>query len=70
MKFQIGDRVVRRKDVHDRTSELLHGTVSKAIRNWKGIRGWNYPEIYSVTWDDGKVENGFLPHGLDFERNI
>ena len=64
MRFEVGDRVQRRKDVFDNESPMLHGCVVKAYSRW-GTRFGDYPELFDVRWDGVKaVEHGFLPNGI------
>lgn len=73
MKFQVGDRVIRPKDVYKRDSPIKHGTVSRRYSAPKKVYLEGdlilgpYPELYEVQWDDGSTGKGFLPHGLDRE---
>lgn len=68
-KFAIGDRVQRRVDVMSLTSGYRRGTVIARYRDYSKFHNpkLNYPELYQVEWDDGQVEKGFLPHGLQPE---
>jgi hypothetical protein len=63
VKFNKGDLVLRRADVFDERSRLMTGTVTDAYNDYASRFG-PYPELYEVTWDDGSVERGYLPHGL------
>lgn len=67
-KFNVGDRVTRRENVYDSSSNLMRGSVVRvyAIQNTKF---GPYPELYEVRWDNGSVKGGYLPHGLDKEYN-
>lgn len=67
LRFKVGDRVSREADLEIRNSPLKHGEVIRAYSKFN-TRFGDYPELYSVRWDDGTVENGFLPHGLDHDR--
>lgn len=74
IKFQYGDRVVRREDVFNPNSPLKRGTITCVYGrhfycelSGGEVMDWNYDEMYDVVWDSGKVEKGFLPHGLDAE---
>lgn len=72
-KFKAGDRVVRLRNVYDENSELMHGTVlcRYALLADTGILNLgDYHELYCVRWDDEKVDNGYLPHGLDWENSV
>jgi hypothetical protein len=64
--FQAGDRVQRHVDVYDHRSRLRHGAVV-CVYGKRSERFGIYPELYDVQWDDGRVEHGFLPHGLSRE---
>ena len=66
MKFKVGDRVTRRTDVFNPRSKLKRGMISKSYQDMSTNRGI-YTELYEVTWDDGEVQKGFLPHGLDLD---
>lgn len=70
MKFKIGDRVRREINIYDPSKGMRYGKVvqcySKPERKLSpGSTLGPYPELYEVLWDDGTVERGFLPHGLD-----
>lgn len=68
-RFKRGDRVSREIDIYDLTKGLRFGIIIKVYR--KPVKQYNsfklgpYPELYKVLWDDGKTEEGFLPHGLN-----
>jgi len=72
-KFKIGDRVTRLKDIFDKNSPLLHGSVIK-VYSMTGLRipsdgidlGF-YEQVFDVNWDSGGFGQGFLPHGLEPE---
>lgn len=71
MKFKIGDRVIRRADVYDLNSLLLHGEVvacysQKVSDLITDVELWD-EELYAVQWDGGKIQRGFFSHGLDAE---
>jgi hypothetical protein len=67
-RFKVGDRVTR--DPIDRLGSTRHGTVSKiheSYRDWMN----QYHIIYSVIWDDTKLEEtGYLEvgNGLKLEE--
>ena len=63
--WEFSDRVQRRSDVFDDSSPLKKGVIRRRYSNIN-VFG-NYPELYEVLWDSGKIEEGFLPHGLDKE---
>ena len=66
-RFQVGDRVVRRVNVYDESSRLMHGLVSRIYSDYDSQFG-SYPELYEVAWDHKPgVSSGFLRHGLDLE---
>lgn len=65
-KFRVGDLVSRPKNVYDSTSTLLHGTITRVYSDTRSRFG-PYPELYEVTWADGRAEKGFLPHGLNHD---
>lgn len=70
-KFMPGDRVTRQKDVFDKKSKLLHGTIIRVYGRKFSCRvlgSWNDGELYDVKWDEGKVQRAFFPHGLDKEN--
>lgn len=62
-KFPVGTRVFRPVDVTDPESPVLHGEVEATYR-LPGA-GWN--EVYLVRWDNGQVQEGLLPGGLQRE---
>lgn len=64
-RFNVGDRVVRHRDVYDPRSRLMHGTVTA-----RRVMGEHYPEVYDVEWDEAYKQSGagYLPHGLDPEE--
>lgn len=68
-RFAVHDRVVRPKDVF-KASPLWRGEVKRRYSETTEC-GCYYPELYSVEWDDapGKIQNGFLPHGLEPENH-
>jgi len=73
-KHSVGDRVCREKDVFKRNSGKKHGVVSRRYSEPRKVISKDvvlgpYPELYEVTWDDGTVEKGFLPHGISAEDN-
>ena len=65
MKFRIGDRVQRRIDIYGENSKMKLGTIIDAYSLTHPGLGRHYPELYQVQWDDGKVDAGFLPYGLE-----
>ena len=68
--WHVGDRVQRPMDVYKK-SPIRHGEVvlRYSITDNRGLDySQDYPELYAVRWDDGKVEKGFLRHGLMFEK--
>ena len=69
-RWQVGERVKRRRDVYDQKSPFRHGDVvlrySATYPSRPDLPAHDYPELYAVQWDDGKFERGFLRHGLDF----
>ena len=70
-KFMPGDRVTRHKDVYDRSSPIMHGTVVKVYgRKFQSLclGSWNDGELYEVKWDSGKIGHAYFPHGLDKEK--
>lgn len=72
--FEVGDRVVRPRDVFDAGSSLMHGVVvarySRPARRYgdSTVLG-PYPELFAVEWDDGRIQQDFFSHGLRKERN-
>jgi len=67
--FKVGDRVSREVNIYDKSKGVKIGIVIK--RYSKPIKKYNenlimgpYPELYKVLWDSGKIEKGFLPHGI------
>jgi len=69
MRFQINERVQRLKDVFNQRSVMQHGKIQRVYSyTSKTLAHGYYPEMYDVQWDSGKIENGFLPHGLDKEE--
>ena len=69
MEFSIGDRVVRRTDVYDQDSPLMHGKVVAAYSDFDNRFG-SYPELYDVEWDSGEIKMGYLPHGIAKEMEF
>lgn len=72
-RFKVGSRVVRRENVFDDTSPVMHGSVArvyehKATHKLPSGAYDFYPEVYTVRWDSGKEHDGFLPHGLELEE--
>jgi hypothetical protein len=65
-RFHAGDRVTRERDVYNQRSPLMHGTVTK-VYAMRGHFGY-YPEMYEVEWDHDGRRPGYLPHGLDPEK--
>jgi hypothetical protein len=65
-KFRLGALVRRRVDVYSDDSPWLHGVVTRVYQE-QGSFGY-YPELYEVTWDGGRVIDGYLPHGLDSDE--
>ena len=61
MKFDVGDRVTRPRNVYKK-SPLMHGTVSRAY----SCR-YDSEELYDVSWDRYGVPKGYLAHGLKLE---
>lgn len=77
-RFRVGDRVTRELFMDDGTwsregdacldrSPLRHGEVVRSYGEPDTGYGAN-PELYEVRWDDGTTRQGYLPHGLEFER--
>ena len=64
MKFKIGDRVTRRKDVYNQKSPLMHGVVTKVYYVYPDR---TYPALYDVKWDGEKVGEACLPRDIDRE---
>jgi len=70
-KFQVGDVVSRRQDVHNIHSPLMFGKVTRcysrpAERIGEDLILGPYPELYDVRWEGGFIDaKGYLPHGLD-----
>lgn len=65
-KFEEGDRVIRRENVYDPRSPLMHGTVVEIYESW-GLGGY-HSEVYKVRWDGStEIREGYLPHGLHLE---
>jgi hypothetical protein len=67
--FKVGDRVVRKENVYEENSRILHGTVTRCYaETYPGCRDdppRHYPELYEVKWDEKpEPEKGFLSHGL------
>jgi len=51
----------------------MHGTIinrySKPAETiQRGFRLGPYPELYTVEWDSGHIEDAYLPHGLTKEN--
>lgn len=67
--FCVGDRIVRREDVFNEDSRLMHGTVTRRYSNY------SESELYEVFWDEefrdtttrAMRDKGYLPHGLELE---
>jgi hypothetical protein len=73
---QLGSRVCRRVDVFDDNSEMRYGVVDAVYCIPQHIYGQfrdiilgPYDEVYSVLWDDGKLQYGFLSHGITAVTN-
>ena len=71
--FELGQRVVRKEDVFDPNSKLMHGTIinryskpAKTIQ--RDLILGPYPELYTVEWDSGHIDDAYLPHGLTKEN--
>lgn len=62
-RFPLGQRVERPIDVYDARSRVRQGAITARYSDYASRFG-PYLELYAVTWDDGTVERGFLPHGL------
>jgi hypothetical protein len=78
--FEVGERVCREVDIYEENGPLKYGVVLERYNekektfylppdNEPFTLG-PYPELYKVQWDDGKIENGFLPHGLTLVEPI
>jgi len=67
-KFNINDKVKRLVNIYDSLNGYKTGIIIKRYSEHKHKCGsvilGPYPELYSVLWNDGTIENGFLPHGL------
>jgi hypothetical protein len=62
--FEVGDRVERPVNVHDRRWRLKYGVVVERYSDMKARFG-PYPELYAVKWDgDGRESRGYFRHGL------
>ena len=70
-KYSVGERVSRPIDVYGDHDIKKFGVITAVYDEWTPSRcdgdmpAMHYEELYEVQWDDGKVEKGFLPHGLD-----
>ena len=72
VRFRRGDRVRRRLiEQFGDGSPWRNGTVigqsSERYPHVDDGQSRYYPEVYEVEWDDGQIEGGFLPRGLDKE---
>ncbi|KKN69279.1 hypothetical protein LCGC14_0442740 [marine sediment metagenome] len=70
--WNVGDRVQRRLDAYDDSSAVRRGRVALRYSIYDNGIGYDtyhgdYPEVYAVQWDGGRLEKGFLAHGLDKE---
>jgi len=73
-KFSLEDRVLRHTDFETRSGKIvnIYGQRPYGTPSWQSEINedetvWRYPELYSVLFDDGSFETGFLPHGLQRE---
>lgn len=70
-KFKVGDRVSRRRDIHDIFSPLMFGKVTRCYSRPAEKIGEDlilgpYPELYDVRWEGKPTDvKGYLPHGID-----
>ena len=74
-RFQLNERVSREINVFAPEQGLRYGNVIEIYSVPKkdygnGLVLGPYPELYKVRFDDGSVEGGFLPHGLNKEVRI
>lgn len=63
-KFNVDDRVKFPRDVYEYPFVYMHGVVTKVYSKYGGFF---YPELYDVQFDNGKFQQGYLPHGLQAE---
>lgn len=61
MKFNLGQRVCRLSNVFVPDSLMFYGEVVEQYSSAE------HEELYAVQWDEGRLERGFLPHGLQKE---
>jgi hypothetical protein len=71
-RFKALDRVVRRADVFNPDSPLLHGRVvrvyEQTIPKRRDRERDFYPEMYDVIWNERDERGiGYLPEGLDLD---
>lgn len=70
-KYQIGDKVRREININDPSKGYKYGKIIKIYSKeatyypFSKITLGPYKELYKVKWDNGIIENGFLPHGID-----
>jgi hypothetical protein len=69
MQHNIDDFVSREQDIYNPDKGIKTGRVIAAYSVQKHSFGnltlGPYPEMYDVQWDDGSIETGFFPHGLN-----
>lgn len=68
--YEIGQRVKREYEYHLDIPKYRIGTIinryskPKKVFYGRDLVLGPYPELYSVQWDDGKIENGFFWYGV------
>ncbi len=71
--FKPGDRVSRNIDIYNPEKSDKHGVVTRKYNEPEKTVGeitlGPYPILYEVKWDNGRIERGFLPHGIWPETN-
>ena len=60
---KIGDKVIREIDIYKPQLGIKRGIViDRYSKTYPS--GRHYPELYTVEWEDNKIESGFLAHGI------
>lgn len=62
-KFELHQRVSRPINIYAQAIRLKYGVVTRIFSRMGTIFG-DYPELYEVLWDNGKVGKAYLPHGI------
>ena len=66
MSFKKGDRVKRKVGLEIYKIGTVIKRYSAKARTIADVTLGPYPELYAVKWEGtGRVEKGFLPHGIE-----